>query len=78
MSISDQAREAFHRSGLGVGEVGRGTGTKKAVLGRFRQSQRELQLDSFDKLCALLKLNIMTESMQIPPIPRSAKKSGGW
>lgn len=61
VAFSEQLRQAIRESGLSMLAVGRETDIDKAALSRFLSGERGLRLEAIDRLCALLRVRIVTE-----------------
>jgi transcriptional regulator with XRE-family HTH domain len=69
-SIADELRRAIERSGKSRYRIAQESGVAEAVLSRFVHGERDLRLDTADKLCAALGLRVVIE----PKGKRRAKK----
>ncbi len=69
-TIAEQLRRAIERSGKTRYRISQESGIAQAVLSRFVNGERDLKVDTADKLCAALGVRVVLES---PP----AKKPKG-
>ena len=58
-AVTARLREAILASGLSLSELGRQAGLDHARLSRFVRGERDLTLDSVDKLCRVLGLQLV-------------------
>ncbi len=67
--FSEQLRQAIRESGMSMLAVAREVELDKATMSRFLSGERGLRLDAVDKLCALLRLRLVSERT-----PRKVKR----
>ena len=58
-SMAVRLREAIQESGLSLNQLGRQAGIDHSRLSRFVRGERDLTLDSVDKLCRVLGLHLV-------------------
>jgi plasmid maintenance system antidote protein VapI len=69
-TIADQLRQAIARSGKSRYRIAQESRVAEAVLSRFVNGERDLKLDTADKLCTALGLKVVLE----PKSKRGPKK----
>lgn len=61
-SIADQLRRAIERSGKSRYRIAQESGVAEAVLSRFVNGERDLKLETANKLCVALGLRVVLEA----------------
>jgi len=65
-SITEQLRRAIERSGKSRYRISQESGIAEAVLSRFIHGERDLKLDTADRLCAALGLQVVLKAKRKP------------
>jgi transcriptional regulator with XRE-family HTH domain len=81
--VAARLREAIQASGLSLNQLGQRAGIDHSRLSRFVRGERDLTLDSVDKLCQVLGLQLAPDPARPvaqdgdgPPRTKAAPKKG--